>query len=512
MARLGDDLIEELYRRHGRGGARGLPNVMAPSPGVGADPNRAPDAIQGMPVTRPYQGPAAEPDPLDTMFPDVAARTERPYSPAVGSSGVQEQPMRPRAHPAPDEPAPRTDPLPMSGVSRGTTMGAPETAPAAADPLDTMFPDVAARTERPYSPAVGSSGLPMSEVARGTTTGAPETVPRAAPPPSPMGQVFDAPTGVRQAEPPAAPPPSPLDQIFDVPTGRQQAEPPQGGQVSGYTIQAGDTLGGIAQRFGTTVQALAEANGIENPDLIHPGQTLQIPGAAGGQTDTTPPGREPQPAGPVEFTVAWDGSDPQFDTVGAHILDKEGWIDYRDNGRKLWDGRVVEDGVYKDGDGYSTGAGFWSKNREDAVREAAEIEKQLKSGLSPAEILRQRDKFDQHMEPALEGVKAGILKTVGQFVGLASAAWNAGVGWGRKFLRDIAGGKSPQEAANNLLVGSTTVRGEVDAQGRKYINDALFERRLEEMELATGLPRNQFVTLEEANRRHRAGDFEYSGV
>jgi lysozyme len=43
-----------------------------------------------------------------------------------------------------------------------------------------------------------------------------------------------------------------------------------------YTVVAGDNLSSIAARFGTTWQALAELNGIPNPDLIHPGQVLQV--------------------------------------------------------------------------------------------------------------------------------------------------------------------------------------------------------------------------------------------
>lgn len=48
-----------------------------------------------------------------------------------------------------------------------------------------------------------------------------------------------------------------------------------------YTIQPGDTLGALAQRFGTTVQALAQANGIANPNMIRAGATLRVPGAGG---------------------------------------------------------------------------------------------------------------------------------------------------------------------------------------------------------------------------------------
>jgi LysM repeat protein len=38
-----------------------------------------------------------------------------------------------------------------------------------------------------------------------------------------------------------------------------------------------DGLREIAQLFGTSVDAIAQANGIENPDLIFAGQRLQIP-------------------------------------------------------------------------------------------------------------------------------------------------------------------------------------------------------------------------------------------
>jgi LysM repeat protein len=44
-----------------------------------------------------------------------------------------------------------------------------------------------------------------------------------------------------------------------------------------YEVQPGDTLSEIAQRFDTTVEALAEANDIEDPDVIFPGDILKIP-------------------------------------------------------------------------------------------------------------------------------------------------------------------------------------------------------------------------------------------
>ncbi|NSU83697.1 LysM peptidoglycan-binding domain-containing protein, partial [Enterococcus faecalis] len=41
-----------------------------------------------------------------------------------------------------------------------------------------------------------------------------------------------------------------------------------------YTVQYGDNLSSIAEKLGTTYQTLAGLNGLANPNLIYPGQTL----------------------------------------------------------------------------------------------------------------------------------------------------------------------------------------------------------------------------------------------
>ncbi len=48
-----------------------------------------------------------------------------------------------------------------------------------------------------------------------------------------------------------------------------------------YIVEPGDTLSGIAQKFGTSVQALAEVNGITDPSALLPGTELRIPGFEG---------------------------------------------------------------------------------------------------------------------------------------------------------------------------------------------------------------------------------------
>ncbi len=50
---------------------------------------------------------------------------------------------------------------------------------------------------------------------------------------------------------------------------------PVAGQV--YVVQYGDTLFSIAQAYGTSVEVLAEANGLTSPYIIYMGQRLVIP-------------------------------------------------------------------------------------------------------------------------------------------------------------------------------------------------------------------------------------------
>lgn len=55
-----------------------------------------------------------------------------------------------------------------------------------------------------------------------------------------------------------------------------------------YTVVAGDTLSGIAARYGTTYQKLAAYNGIANPNIIHVGQKIKIPGKPAASNATKP--------------------------------------------------------------------------------------------------------------------------------------------------------------------------------------------------------------------------------
>ena len=63
-------------------------------------------------------------------------------------------------------------------------------------------------------------------------------------------------------------------------TVNESASPSRPGDTGSYTVQPGDTLGSIAQRYGTTYAALAAMNHIADPNVITVGQVLTINGTA----------------------------------------------------------------------------------------------------------------------------------------------------------------------------------------------------------------------------------------
>jgi LysM repeat protein len=67
-----------------------------------------------------------------------------------------------------------------------------------------------------------------------------------------------------------------------------------------FVVPPGDTLSQIAQQFGLgdNYQAIADANGISNPNLIYAGQRLVIP-SSGSYTTWTPPQQVQQQAQPA---------------------------------------------------------------------------------------------------------------------------------------------------------------------------------------------------------------------
>lgn len=78
-------------------------------------------------------------------------------------------------------------------------------------------------------------------------------------------QKYAAPSGSKPAPAPSKP-------------AAAKPAPKPAAKTGTYTVKAGDTLSGIASRFGTSWQELQRINGLANANLIFPGQVLKLPG------------------------------------------------------------------------------------------------------------------------------------------------------------------------------------------------------------------------------------------
>jgi nucleoid-associated protein YgaU len=75
-------------------------------------------------------------------------------------------------------------------------------------------------------------------------------------------------------------PPPAAEAPVAAPAAEAAPEPAPEPAARTYTVESGDTLWAIAERFygdGNKYQMIADASGVSNPDLIQPGQVLTIP-------------------------------------------------------------------------------------------------------------------------------------------------------------------------------------------------------------------------------------------
>ena len=115
-------------------------------------------------------------------------------------------------------------------------------------------------------------------------------------------------------------------------------QPPVSGKT--YTVVKGDTLSEIAQKYGTTVDTLAQLNGIKDPNLIVVGQVLKLPGSTTGFTLYTVkvtvtelrirsgPGTDTQAQGFIEpgvYTIVEEADGPGAKRWGK-LKSGAGWI------------------------------------------------------------------------------------------------------------------------------------------------------------------------------------------
>lgn len=97
-------------------------------------------------------------------------------------------------------------------------------------------------------------------------------------------------------------------QRLNVPGASDGFQPPPSGSGVRYTVRPGDTLSAIGARFGVNYMAIARANNIANPNLIHVGQQLVIPGR---DTPGATPPPAPPPATGIEDTPGAKGNAQQ---------------------------------------------------------------------------------------------------------------------------------------------------------------------------------------------------------
>lgn len=88
-----------------------------------------------------------------------------------------------------------------------------------------------------------------------------------------------------------------LDEATQIPNIEQPENSNINTQNITYTVQRGDTLWSIANRYGTSIQEIVNLNNITNPNLIYPGQQIRI------QTNTIINGEETRGTGDIIYTV-----------------------------------------------------------------------------------------------------------------------------------------------------------------------------------------------------------------
>lgn len=102
-------------------------------------------------------------------------------------------------------------------------------------------------------------------------------------------------TGMAYAPPPQEPTRAPFEAVM----ASEPRAPADAGRRGAYTVQRGDTLSAIAQRYlgdPNRWREIAQANGLRDPNSLRPGQQLIVPGTGGASGDTGVPNPRPRPS------------------------------------------------------------------------------------------------------------------------------------------------------------------------------------------------------------------------
>src|SRR5260370_422092 len=109
-----------------------------------------------------------------------------------------------------------------------------------------------------------------------------------------------------------------------IPVDVPQGAPQTGQSAPGtYTVRPGDTLSGIADQLGVSVDQLAAANKIADPSLVQVGRVLKVPGDSSGDSSNDPASTSslpPLPDGQQTVAPAASGPTINFQISGGQLV------------------------------------------------------------------------------------------------------------------------------------------------------------------------------------------------
>ena len=156
-------------------------------------------------------------------------------------------------------------------------------------------------------------------------------------------------------------------------------------ETTTYTVKSGDTLSGIAEKYNTTIEKLAEKNKIKDIHLIYVDQVLVIDGEAPATSTTSAAPAEAPVAAPAatetttyeapaasvtvaEETVATTETSASTSTVSGSEAEAKEWIAQKESGGSYTatNGRYI--GRYQLTDSYLNGD--YSAENQERVADA----------------------------------------------------------------------------------------------------------------------------------------------
>lgn len=195
-------------------------------------------------------------------------------------------------------------------------------------PACTRNTEIPETTPIPYSPFIPMNGATLAAPVDNGTIEAPANLPTVPQGPTPTLAPFTVllPLPRLSGAPISSPTP---DSPRALPTPRKDFDQ--------HIVQAGDTLGSIADQYGISLQALMQANGLSEADFIAVGQTLKIPapfpGAQGPDFKIIP-----------DSEMVYSPGSAMFD-VNAYVQLEDGYLaSYAEdrNGEYLSGAEIVE--------------------------------------------------------------------------------------------------------------------------------------------------------------------------